>query len=216
MKKETGNDQEIDLDIPNGTKLNIKIEGIAIPISSFFVGMEKGEYLLINQPSPFATIKPKLFPGNQLVIQFLSKGTVYVFVCKIIEVLSKPIHVVVLKYPTKLVNRGLRAKDRADCSIPASLIFKGAPKESVIRDVNTDGCRLSITYKPTEKNYIARLKDTIKISSRFPGAHRDVLVSGIIRNLKKKGLSVSYGVQFNEVPADVESIIKTYVATIKD
>jgi hypothetical protein len=208
--------QELKLDIPIGTKLNIKIEGIAIPITSEFVGMEKNEFILIQPPAPFTTIKPKLYPGNKLIIQYLNEGTIYVFVAKIIEVLTKPIRIVVLEYPDKIVNRGLRAEKRTMCRIPSTIFFKGSSKDGLIGDINAKGCRLAVNYQPTEKNYIARTGDAFKISCRFPAVSREISLSGIVRNITKKNLSLSYGIQFEEPSRDIRIIIEQYVESIKE
>ncbi|SDU07926.1 flagellar brake domain-containing protein [Desulfobacula phenolica] len=215
MEKRINNGRDLICDIDIGTKLSIKIEDIAIPITSSFVGMEKGEYFILKQPSPFSTIKPKLFPGNQLIVKYLSNGMIYVFASNIIETLSKPIRVVILEYPARVIERKLRSEDRAGCSLAAGIVFKGTPKNVVIRDINMTGCRIAVTYKPSEKNHIARKSDALKISIRLPGTSRDIMIAGIVRNVQKKGLSVSYGVQFDNVPVDVRDSIKNYIATIQ-
>jgi hypothetical protein len=204
------------LDIPVGTKLNIKIEGIAIPITSTFIGLEKDEWVLIGPPAPFATIKSKLFPGNKLIVQYLHEGSIFVFVAKIIEVLTKPIRVVVLDYPDKVVNRGLRAEKRVLCRVPATVSFKGASKDGLIGDINPRGCRLVVTYLPTEKNYIARTGETLKITFRLPTVPRDITLSGTIRNSTKKNLALSYGIQFQETPPDARAVIEKYAEIIQE
>ncbi|MFH1153588.1 MAG: flagellar brake protein [Pseudomonadota bacterium] len=216
MANEVTEDQELDIDLPVGTKLNIKIDGIAIPITSQFVGLEKNEYLLITLPAPFTTIKSKLYPGNKLVVQYLYEGAIFVFAAKIIDVLTKPIRVAVLEYPDKVVNRGLRAEKRTMCRIPASISFKGSSKDGIIGDINVKGCRLVINYQLTEKNYIARSGEPFKISCRFPTSSREITLTGIIRNVTKKNLSLSYGIQFDELTQDVRMIIEQYVETIQE
>ena len=213
MANEVTETQELDIDIPNGSMLNIKIDGIDIPtpITSNFVGMAKKEYILITPPMPFATIKPKLFPGNKLVVQYLFEGTIFVFVAKIIDVLVKPIRVVILEYPEKMINRKLRSEKRTMCRIPANIVFKGLSKSGIIEDVNVRGCRLIVNYQPAEKNFIARTGESFKISCRFPTIPSDFILTGTVRNINKKNLSLSYGIQFEELPSDVRTVIEQYV-----
>lgn len=215
MANEVTETQEQDIDIPNGALLNIKIEGIDIPtpITSSYVGMVKKEYILITPPAPFAIIKPKLFPGNKLVIQYLFEGTIFVFVTKIIDVLAQPIKSVILEYPDKVINRKLRSEKRTICRIPASIAFKGLSKNGIIDDVNIKGCRLLVKYQPAEKNFIARTGESFKISCRFPTIPSDFILTGTVRNINKKNLSLSYGIQFEELPAEVRTVIEQYVET---
>ncbi len=215
MDQETESVKDAIADIPNGIKLNIKIDGIAIPITSVYVGQLKDNYFLIHQPSPYATIKPKLFVGNKLVIQYLHEGTIYVFLAKIIEVITKPIQIVVLEYPEKVVNLGLRSAERVTCRVPAAIIFKGAPKEAVIEDLSITGCRINATYKPVEKNYIARPNEKVQINCRFPGAFGENIIAGIVRNAKKKELKLTYGIQFETVSPEARKAIERYLETIK-
>lgn len=109
MAEET---QEGAFHIPFGAMLKLKIDGILIPveIKSQLVGMLKDEYLLITHPTPLATTKPKLFPGNRVIAQYQSGDTVVVFGVQIKAFLLKPIRVVVLEYPDKVLRRKLRAE----------------------------------------------------------------------------------------------------------
>lgn len=213
MANELPETQEISLDITNGSLLNIKIDGIDIPtpITSNYVGMAKNEYVLINPPAPFATIKPKLYPGNKMVVQYLQDGIIYVFAAKIIDIISKPIKVVVLEYPDKIINRALRSEKRIVCRIPAVCVFKGLSKNGIIEDINVCGCRLTVNYQPAEKNYIGRTGEVFKISCRLPHEPADFNLNGMVRNITKKNLAVSYGMQFEAPPADVRMAIEQYL-----
>ncbi len=213
MANESSDAQERDLDIPNGFLLNIKIDGIDIPspVTSNYVGMVKNEYILINPPAPFATVKPKLYPGNKMVVQYLMDGTIFVFAAKIIDVLSKPIKVVVLEYPDKIINRILRSERRILCRIPSVAVFKGLSKNGIIEDININGCRLTVNYQPAEKNYIGRTGDTLSISCRLPNESVDFNINGTIRNISKKNLCLSYGIQFEAPSSDIRMSIEQYL-----
>ncbi|MBF0302014.1 MAG: flagellar brake domain-containing protein [Desulfamplus sp.] len=206
--------KEVDINFSCGTNLSVKIDGIAIPIIANFVGTEKYEYLLITNPSPYSTIKPKLFQGNKLVIECIFEGQLFVFSSPIIENIAKPIRAVVLEYPKEVSVKRLRSSSRVTCRIPASLIFKGSGKESIISDINHKGCLIEVTYQMSEKNYIARADDNIKIECSFPGNAEVHTISGIIRNVKKKQLTLLYGIQFTEVSESAQKAIVKYLSTL--
>ncbi|MCW7753682.1 flagellar brake protein [Desulfobotulus sp. H1] len=98
--------------VPTGASLTLKIEGIDIPlrIQSQVVGMIQDEYILITHPTPFATTKPKLFEGNRIIAQYQDKDFVYVFGVKILAFLVKPIRIVVLEYPDKILTRRIKTE----------------------------------------------------------------------------------------------------------
>lgn len=207
--------KDVDIKIECGANLSVKIDGIAIPITANFVGVQKYEYLLINHPAPYTTVKPKLFAGNKLLIECLSDGQLFLFSSAIIEVLTKPIRAVVLEYPQQLTVKVLRSSSRVTCRIPSTFIFKGSGKESIICDISPNGCRLEATYQPTERNYIARANENIKIQCTFPGDVEIYTASGIIRNVKKKQLTLLYGIQFTEISEATKSAIIKHLATLK-
>ncbi len=207
--------KDVDINIACGTSLSVKIDGIAIPITASFVGTEKYEYLLITNPAPYNTIKPKLFSGNKLLIECISDGQLFIFSCSIIENLSKPIRAVILEYPKEMAIKILRTSSRLICRIPSTLIFKGSGKESIISDINYKGCRIEVTYQLAEKNYIARINDTVKIECLFPGDAQVYSIVGIIRNVKKKNLTLIYGIQFTEISESTQKAMVKYLSTLE-
>ena len=62
-----------------GTQLQIEIEGVTSRFKSTLVGMEPDEYLIVKTPKAAlsGSIKNRLFRGNQIVIRYLHKGTVF-------------------------------------------------------------------------------------------------------------------------------------------
>ncbi|MBF0199910.1 MAG: flagellar brake domain-containing protein [Desulfamplus sp.] len=204
--------KEVDIAVAPGTKLDIKIEGIAIPVTAIFVGTERYEYIQITPPSPYNTVKGKLFPGNIIEFQTIFKGKLYLFEAGIIEHITKPVRAVILDFPEKLTTKEIRSSDRVSCMIPSTLFFRGKGKECIINDISPLGCGVDVTYEPSEKNYIARTNDTVKIECCFPGDQECYTLNGIIRNVKKKQLHLIYGIQLTEVDDEVKKVIIQYVS----
>ncbi|MBF0573991.1 MAG: flagellar brake domain-containing protein, partial [Desulfamplus sp.] len=200
-------DKDVDINMECGTNLNLKIEGIAIPITSNFVGTQKYEYLIITHPAPYTTVKPKLFTGNKISIESIFNGQLFIFSSPIIENLTKPIRAVVLEYPKSVSIKKIRTHERVTCKLPSTINFKGASKESIICDINPQGCKIEVVYQPTEKNYIARSDDNVKIEFSLPGDVDSYRISGVIKNVKKKELTILYGIQFTEVPEAAQKAI---------
>ncbi|MBF0468783.1 MAG: flagellar brake domain-containing protein [Desulfamplus sp.] len=207
--------KDVNIKIESGTNLSLKIDGIALPVTANFVGTHRYEYVLIDHPAPYTTVKPKLFQGNKILIECLFDGQIFIFSSSIIELLTKPIRAVVLEYPKELTVKTLRSSSRVTCRIPSTIIFKGSGKESIINDINANGCRLEATYQPTEKNYIAKINDTIKVQCTFPGDVEIYTISGVIKNIKKKQLTLSYGIMFTEISDSTKKAITKHLSTLK-
>ncbi|MBF0203666.1 MAG: flagellar brake domain-containing protein [Desulfamplus sp.] len=214
-KSEVYTGRNVNINIESGTNLSVKIDSIAIPITANFVGTEKYEYILITHPAPYTTIKPKLFAGNKMYIECLFDGKLFMFSSAIIETLTKPIRAVVLEYPQEVIIKVLRSSSRVICRIPSTLIFKGLGKESIISDINPGGCRIEATYQPTERNYIGRANEIVKIQCTFPGDVEIYTISGLIKNIKKQQLALLYGIQFTEISEPTTKAITKYLSTIK-
>lgn len=197
-----------------GTTLNLRIKNIAVPIESSFVGMEKNEYVLIKHPSPFQTIKSKLFPGNDIVVQCLYEGLAMAFQTRIIELLMVPVRILVLEYPQKILLRSIRNMKRTHCALPVKLEARGVSKEGVVTDITTGGCAIFAKYKPTERNYILRNNEPFLLRCKFPGIENEKKIVGIVKNSRILKLDVSYGVQFHELNDSIKTIINNYLDSV--
>ncbi len=199
-----------------GTGLNVKIEGIAIPITSVFVGMEKNEYIIIAPPSPFHTIKHKLFPGNELVVGYLHEGFVYGFQSKLIEMIYKPRKMTLLEYPVSIEKRHIRSAKRTCCVIPAKIEFENEKRECVVTDINKNGCLCQIVVSKTKNLPSVRKDDTVTLLCQFPGINGEFRLSGVVRNTMKIKSNISFGISYDRLSSDVEAILDGYLATMDE
>jgi|JQIA01.1.fsa_nt_gb hypothetical protein len=84
--------------IESGAKLYVGIQGVGVSLTSEYIGMIKGECLIIKSPTPYINIKQKLFPGNTMVIKTSYKDSSIIFQTNIIESIKRP-RIVILEYP---------------------------------------------------------------------------------------------------------------------
>ncbi len=214
-KDETLYGKEVVFPFPSGVTLDVKISDIAIPVTSHFVGADPQEYIQISPPSPYNTIKGKLTTGNLLAFQTIFKGRRYRFSSEIIEHLTKPIRAVILSYPDKLEVKDLRSSDRVSCRIPATIFYKGKAKEGIMVDISPVGCGVDVHYEPQEKNYIVRGNERIKLECSFPGDSEHYPMNGVVKNVKKKQLYLTYGIQLVDLTEDVQNVIARYISLAK-
>lgn len=197
-----------------GTNLNLRIKNITVGIESSFVGMEKNEYVLIQHPSPFQTVKSRLFTGNDLVVQCLQEGLAMAFQTRIIELVVKPVRVLVLEYPQKILLRSIRNMKRTHCALPVKLESRGVSKAGVITDITSGGCGIFAKYDPAERNYILRNNEPFLLKCKFPGIANEKKIVGIVKNSRRFKLDVSYGVQFHELSDSIKTIIDDYLDAV--
>lgn len=211
IKKTVQVGKEVVLNFEPGTKMDLEIQSISIPITCQFVGADQFEFFLITHLIPYHTVKAKLFSGSFIGCNCITKGKQYRFKAKIIEHMTKPIRAVILNYPEKVNILDLRTTERLACRIPAKIHFRGKAKDAIICDISPRGCGIEADYESNEKNYIARRDEEFELEWCFPGSSKILRLTGIVRNCKKKQLKLMYGVQIKSMVDEVQTAILRYV-----
>lgn len=203
-----------------GSQLQIEIEGVAFRFKSVFVGMESDEYLIIKTPmvpsdAPFSSIKHKLFPGTQIVVRYLYKGTVFGFQSKLIEAISAPVRLLFVEYPKIIENYDLRSQERTDCFLPAKIEIRDEEEHGAILDISEKGCRCLIKALKGEKLPSTQIDERVTLTCQFPGIEGEQVVSGNVKNISRDKQEMILGIEFREIAARVKDIIDRYLSNIK-
>jgi len=111
------------LAIEYGAKIRLEIAGVIAPLESRMVGMENDFIIVTAPPNPQGVLDHKLFQGNELVVRYLSRGTVYSFQTKMHSVITSPIPLLFLMYPKIVQRNELRGRERISCMIPALFTY---------------------------------------------------------------------------------------------
>jgi hypothetical protein len=205
----------ISLDI--GTKLRIEIQGVHIALESNLVGMEEGDYLIIRSPSPLSAIKNKLYVGNDMVVKYFYRGSVFAFQTKLLEMIAKPVKLLFLEYPKFVESHEIRAHKRVSCFIPADVAIGKTKKQAVIGDISNGGGSCIIKVAKEEKSLSFRLNSTVALTCRFPGVEESVMLHGEIKNIKKTVEEIKIGFVFTERNTqEAKNIISQYVFSLSD
>lgn len=200
-----------------GTQLEIEIGGVATRFKSSLVGIEPDEYLIIKGPeaAPSDSVKDKLFRGNQIVIRYLFKGTVFGFRSQLIQTISTPKRLLFVEYPRTIEEYDLRSDKRIDCFIPAKIEINDEVKNGAILDISEGGCRYQINISKGEGLPSVQIGELISLSCQFPGTKAEQSVSGKIRNFSRHQQRMTIGVGFHEIAPEAQNIITQYISTIK-
>lgn len=203
----------VQINIELGTKLLLELEDVNIPINSSFVGLKMNEFFIASQPSNYSMIKHKLFPGNPMIIKYLHNGTVYAFPTKIIDIIDKPVQMLLFVYPKFLQSQTIRSYRRNDCLIPAKVMVNGVERNGIIKDLSEEGCGCSFKYQPSSRVKF-RVASNITLYCQFPGREGDVELCGIIQNTRKEGNNEIVGLRFENISEQASSIIYDYLVFI--
>ena len=203
-----------------GGLLQVEIKGIPSRYPTTFIGMELYEYLIIKEPAfprkiRVSGFKHKLFPGNEITVRYIYKGSVFGFQTKLIEALFTPKRLLLLEYPKEIEKHNLRSADRIGCYLPAITKIKDIEIQGIVLDINENGCRCLIKATENMKLPVVQNDDQITLLCHFPGNPDEQMVSGLVKNIKRKSQKMTLGIQFHEMTVELQNMIEQYTSTVK-
>ncbi len=205
----------VQINIELGTKLLLELDDVNIPINSIFVGLKVNEYFIASQPSNYSMIKHKLFPGNHMIIKYLYCGTVYAFPTKIIDIVEKPVQMLLFVYPKFLQSHTIRSYRRNDCVIPVRIVINNTERNGIIKDLSEEGCGCSFKYLPNPKTKL-RVGNPLKLHCQFPGIEGEIELNGIIQNSRKEVGNEIIGLKFRGLTDKAAGIIYNYLVLLAE
>jgi c-di-GMP-binding flagellar brake protein YcgR len=195
-------DEENDIYIEVGAKLNIAIEGSNLPVESIFVGNKIGKYFVITSSSQIEAMGHEFSRGKNINVKYLYQRQTLEFQTKIIEVVSEPIHLILVEYPKAVQERNLRSQKRINCFISAIIEVEIEENNEgvtgVIKDISKSGCRFLIHASKSAEN-IFRINEQITLKCHFPGIVGDQEALGRVKDIQKKGEEIAVGIQFSDI-----------------
>jgi c-di-GMP-binding flagellar brake protein YcgR len=200
-----------------GTPVKVELEDIEIPMQSSIVGLENDKYIIIKAPEPFKRIKHKLYTGNEMIVRYISGGTVYAFQTKVMETILKPIPLLFIEYPRIIQRHDLREQKRTNCHMPTRIIVGETENIGCIVDMAKFGCRCIVQASKNSKLIKYDLENQITMKSIFPGSKDIVCISGVIKNVKRTKAEYDLGILFTkETPVESQKIISWFISTIEE
>ncbi|MFO7760541.1 MAG: flagellar brake domain-containing protein [Thermodesulfobacteriota bacterium] len=205
------------LSVNIGTTVKLEVEGVEYPLQSGIVGLEKEKYIILKAPEPFRRIEHKLYPDNELIVRYISDGTVYAFQSKIIEYISSPLRLLFIEYPKVIEHHELRGQKRIICHLPAKIIANEIENLGCIFDISKKGCRF-ILHKNKNPNLIKiEINKGINLKCVFPGSNEVIYIAGQVQNLKKTYNELDIGIIFtNNNSVETMRMITWFISTVEN
>jgi c-di-GMP-binding flagellar brake protein YcgR len=200
-----------------GTHIQVEVEGLEERFKSEVVGIDGESYLIIKTPAALSAglARSHLAPGNEVVVRYLYRGTVWGFRSSILQSLVGRFRVVFITYPTEVENYDLRAAERIDARIPAAVSCRDRTVGGMILDLSVTGARL--VYKTGGENPPKpELEETVRISAHFAGAADSCAIEAVVRNRSEDATRIVLGLEFRNLePATTEQIDR-YIRDVEE
>jgi len=200
-----------------GTQVKLEFDGVEIPVHSTIVGLEHDKYIILKSPEPFQPIEHKIYPGSELILRYLTDGTVYAFQTRIIETIDSPVMLVFVEYPRIIQHHDLRDEKRLECHVPVRLIAGDRENMGCIVDLATTGCRCLVQGRRNPSPIRFSQDQPLVLKCLFPGSKNIVSLPGRVKNIKRGNREVDLGIMFAaKMPESSRRVVSWYLAAIKD
>lgn len=197
-----------------GAALQIEIQGLDAKIKTKLIGMETWEYLIIKAPVGYAGIRSKMVEGNKVVVRYVQEGNVYGFEAFILAVINKPTSLLVIDYPSAVVEKTLRKSERKDCYINCMIEIDAKETEGALVDISTTGCRcIAPNINPVDKQ-VPQIGDSISLVFDSPAEDWQMVLEGSIANTTEYHAAARLGIKFGEGIEDKLQHIEKLIAYI--
>lgn len=200
-----------------GTRLKLEVQGIELPLFSAVVGWESNKYIIIKSPEPLNRVEHKLFKGNELIVRYISEGTVYAFQTRMMETITKPLHLLFIEYPRIIEHHELREQKRTRCNILTKLVTTEGENVGCIVDITRSGCRCLVQASKNVKLITFDPEETLVMHSIFPGSQHTVALNGQVKNIRRTRREIDLGISFAaNTPPESKKLLNWFVDTLED
>jgi hypothetical protein len=182
-----------------GTVVHVALEG-AGNFRSVCVGMDYGQFLIIKMPAG-VYLGEKLLQKNHITIRYIHSGQVFGFRVTLIGLITRPMQLAFLSYPTVIESLNLRNAPRFECSLPvainsyASGRFQGTI-EGWMTDISAGGCSFSADAAQMGAEY-PKISENVALVFRMEGHEgRPYTIRVAIRRMQQDSERVYLGLQF--------------------
>ena len=203
------------LSLQYGTPLIITFRSDEKNLKARLVGVDPGELLVIRLPAK-RWVHEHLYEGNGVTFKTVSTSTgqVFGFRCDMIGNCVKPnIILAVTTYPDVVETFGLRKETRISCYLPCRLRGANKETEAVVVDISTSGCRVSVAGQAASELFLNE-NEQIRIGMAMLGMEGEQVVHGRIKNISTDGDTLSLGLCFENMDANVEESIRRYTEQV--
>lgn len=135
--------------LQSGADIMVHFKCIKRDVWTTYIAEADFKFILIKMPL-VAGLANKIYSSPSVVVKYRHKGSVFSFDSVITAYHAKPVPVLWLEFPDKLLHLELRTAPRFSCTIPAHINFKLGEFQGVMTDISKDGCRVRFFGSSTD------------------------------------------------------------------
>lgn len=203
----------VQLEIPLGNELILRIPGLAQSYRGKMVGAEPYDYFIANVRMPSA-VRRKIAQGGQVVIKFADQGTVFGFRSRVANAISIPASLLFIEYPDTIEKVALRQNSRMTCNVDGTLESIDDSYDCMVVNVSETGCRISARAGARDALSQAKVGDTMVITMTL-GKYGTIKTPVALRNISTEKGIISMGAMFLDITEDEVAIIRQYLEKIE-
>jgi len=183
-------------------------------INSFLVGAVHKNFIIVHLPA-LNEFRSRMSEGNYVVIRYVTLGNVRGFRSRILSTTLEPIPLVFLSYPHTIETVNLRKAKRVACYIPTAATVGQTAQKGMLTDINLSGCRFNF-HTEKEPEELFQSGDILGLSSPLLEIEKDQNCTGCIQNITRNSNSVTLGIQFEKINAEIVSKIEIYMQSVSE
>ena len=213
------NAQKPRLPLALDAELLIDILDVKLRIKSVLAGMEHGAYVMVRifEKELIGRFRSDDVRNSPMVVGYTHDDIVYGFRTSVLNVVSSPAKLFFLKYPDKIDSVSTREMARHGCTVDAQAMLGNDLVELSLIDVSRNGCQCVITPQSERDAALysmIQVNKKMDIMARLPGTEGGCDLKGVIRNVGKGVRQITLGVRFEDVPAESQVRLESFVSNI--
>lgn len=198
------------LSIGLGTALRVRLGGMDGHFNSSMVGVEPGQFLIMQLPMMTGIIN-KLYEGNRATVRYMYSGSIYGFRASILHYITKPSPLIFLTYPKSIEILQLRSSKRVDCFFSGRVDILGKEIPVAIVDISTGGCKFNIETTDEIRVPHMEVGENVNLSFKLIGSLHPHTFRGKVRSICRDQGQVVVGIQFEDLDAEIAKRIEVLI-----
>lgn len=199
-----------------GSKIKIEFDEKDIHLTSTMVGSIPGQVLIISKPDGFDTFLKKSQDDGRFIVKYLNMGKLCFFSTTLVKEIDDPAKLLFLEFPEIIHYHELRKAKRNKIFIPCTLTTSEEMEYNcALIDLSIAGgmCEIhAIRNAPLPELEVG---SQIRLYCLLPGLTKEQGIDGLIKNSKKNSAKINLGIEFVQLPEDIEMSITSYLKSLE-
>ena len=214
--KKTTTDSSSPLYTEVGTEMQLEFPGLENRLKLSLIGLQSNRYLIFHLPNKYyKSIDKSVYAvGTVVNIRFISRGSVFGFRSRIINLSSQPEYLIFFQYPNDLQKQVIRKNNRVYCLLPAKLSQNSINIEGTVADISLSGCSFQAKTGAFTTDQIKQIQSdkNIDFAISLPGVQGEKTMKAAVQNVVVDSEKAKFGIQFTSIDDDTRAILNNFIA----